>query len=372
MRFEKENREKRLQVRPDNGIYYVRCQVHRKRICKSTGTTNFHKALRRMNRILSEELGAHALRREVRFKDLIPSYIKNKQGRAPKTIRGAEDHCKKLEAFFGSYHLGAVTEETWKAYTAHSRVKTPGRRLYDDHKHFTSLMRAAYREGLTKRLLHVPQPKEITEAGREYSEGEILAFLKKTETCAKSQKKWNADLRLQILISCLGMRFNEILKLEWDRVDFAKRELVLMVKDTKTSLPRKVKMNETVLNALRDRFKKRVSPYVFPNRIDPSRPRTSNATAWKRLRRELNIKGRWHDLRHTAATRLVRKGYPEKIVTKHLGMSPKVLNRYLHISEEDAVAMSESLELSKTAKSSHKLPEYGGNKWGQTLKSRSK
>jgi len=85
--------------------------------------------------------------------------------------------------------------------------------------------------------------------------------------------------------------------------------------------------------------------WVFPHRDDLSRPRASNARAWCQLKSDLGIEGRWHDLRHTAATRLVRAGWSETVACAYLRMTPKILRRYTHVNETDARGMASILTM---------------------------
>jgi integrase/recombinase XerD len=48
------------------------------------------------------------------------------------------------------------------------------------------------------------------------------------------------------------------------------------------------------------------------------------------------VKARWHDLRHTCATRMLRRGTPLHVAKAVLGMSLKVLVEiYAHVNLDD-------------------------------------
>jgi integrase len=86
--------------------------------------------------------------------------------------------------------------------------------------------------------------------------------------------------------------------------------------------------------------------------VDPERPIASWRTAWRRTRREAGLAGlRFHDLRHTAATKLLEEGTPIAVVAHILGWSAstavRMTKRYGHIRPDvqrqalEAVATAE-------------------------------
>lgn len=111
------------------------------------------------------------------------------------------------------------------------------------------------------------------------------------------------------------------------------------------------------LDTWASRFPDRKSEhYVFPacenGRIDLERPVANWRTAWRSACRAAGLAGlRFHDLRHTAATKLLEQGTPYAVVAQILGWSAstavRMAKRYGHIRPEvqrqalDAVATTE-------------------------------
>jgi len=64
-------------------------------------------------------------------------------------------------------------------------------------------------------------------------------------------------------------------------------------------------------------------------------------TAWGTLRKRAGVNCRWHDLSHTAATKMAGVGIPESTMLAIMGhMSQAMLERYSHIrmaAKRDAV-----------------------------------
>jgi excisionase family DNA binding protein len=127
-----------------------------------------------------------------------------------------------------------------------------------------------------------------------------------------------------------GMRLGEILGLTWEQVDFRKR--LIRVEKTKNGKIRFIPINELTAHTLMTlRSKDGSSGHVFMN------PGTGKPLRWVRRAftgacRRAKIKGlRFHDLRHTFATRLVEKGVDIITIKELLGHSSvKVTERYTH------------------------------------------
>ena len=70
-------------------------------------------------------------------------------------------------------------------------------------------------------------------------------------------------------------------------------------------------------------------------RADPTRPMGSWKVAWKNIQRTAGIKCRFHDLRHSAVTRLLEAGASFPLVAEILGWSASttyiMIKRYGHI-----------------------------------------
>jgi integrase len=139
-----------------------------------------------------------------------------------------------------------------------------------------------------------------------------------------------------IVITALnsGMRRGEILKLRWATVDFDKR--IVRVEETKSGEPRKVDMNAVLFELLRwQRILNPAGEYVFMN-PDTGKPYVEVGKAFRAACRRAGIKGlRFHDLRHTFASRLIEAGANIITVRDLLGHSSvKLTERYTHSNGE--------------------------------------
>lgn len=285
--------------------------------------------------------------RKKRFRSLVTLYRKSKAGKAERYRHEVFTLTTRLNSFFGDYFVDEITKNDWDLFESDFRRRHPGQRLGNTLKHFRAIMRLGVDVNARNTVIRVKNSDPETEVGREYTGSELEQMVSYCDEAIRQhpeQECWYLDLRLQLRLAILGMRKAEILGLRFNRCDFGYRRIALG-SDTKAKRPRFIAMPDAVHRELLARQRTARSPYVFPKKDDPSRPRTSNRTAWRRLRRELGINGRWHDHRHTATSRLIRAGHPPFAVQKKLGMSPKIVDRYSHLNSEDFVAMSNSLSV---------------------------
>jgi excisionase family DNA binding protein len=147
----------------------------------------------------------------------------------------------------------------------------------------------------------------------------------------------NAPAHLKpVLVVALntGMRLGEIMNLEWKHIDFVSKRI--RVEKTKSYKVRFISINPPLLSELaRLKDSSDGSPYIFVN------PQTGNqfttfrrsfVTACKRA----EIQGlRFHDLRHTFASRLIQRGADIETVRSLLGhYSIVTTQRYTHSDDE--------------------------------------
>ena len=94
-------------------------------------------------------------------------------------------------------------------------------------------------------------------------------------------------------------------------------------------------MNETVFDTLRGMVRRIDNPYVFPGK-EPASHRADLPKSWEGFLVKASVEDfRWHDLRHTFASRLVMAGVDLYTVSKLLGNHDiKMTQRYAHLSPD--------------------------------------
>jgi len=129
-----------------------------------------------------------------------------------------------------------------------------------------------------------------------------------------------------------GMRQGELLRLKWDDVDFT--AMVITVQQAKAGERRRVLMNSVVWNVLDQLKSQNIKPWVFHSS-------TNTALEGRNLRRAFDqaVKDakltpfRFHDLRHSFASRLAMQGANDRTLQELLGhKTPRMVLRYAHLA----------------------------------------
>lgn len=152
-----------------------------------------------------------------------------------------------------------------------------------------------------------------------------------------------------------GMRQGEILDLEWPQVDLFRKTATIM--RSKNGERRTLPLNQSALDVLKFSSKVRhlKSNYVFVNQNGARIIQSNLLRAFYTAMKKAEIQSfRFHDLRHTFATRLVQAGVDVYTVSKLLGHKDiRMTQRYAHHCPESLRGGIEVLD-----KISTKLAQY--------------
>jgi integrase len=138
-----------------------------------------------------------------------------------------------------------------------------------------------------------------------------------------------------------GMRRGEVFNLRWPDVDLKNKVLTVEGTTAKSGQTRHIPLNREALEILKEWRKQSDGSYVFPGK---NGGRLDNVKkAWTALLARAEIEGfRWHDLRHTFASKLVMAGVPLNTVRELLGHSDIAMTlRYAHLASESKAAAVE-------------------------------
>jgi len=140
-------------------------------------------------------------------------------------------------------------------------------------------------------------------------------------------------LKPLVLISLnTGMRRGEVFSMTWEDVDFLERTITITAKTAKGRREREIPMNATaswVLKTWRDQMRGKTG-LVFPGKTGA---RMDNVdSSWRKVLSKAGLVGfRWHDLRHTFGSQLIRHGVDLETVRDLLGHSDiRTTQIYLH------------------------------------------
>lgn len=330
----------------------------RRNICRAVeNKTEGHKLLKKLLREI-EDQGEKAIDAEkMTFKQLARLYAERKlipaEYQGDTKVRGLRSHknqlgyLKTLISHLGGLRVRAITHGDLEDYRA-MRLQASSRRggslsAASAHREL-SLMRAvlnyAKRQGwITRNPFDSGEPliKPADEVHRErvltVAEEERLLL-----ACGHPRE------HLRPLLICAldtGLRKSEMLSLRWADVDFEAGLLRARATTTKTRKARVV----GITPRLRAEFEKlRQSPFHKPDgRIFEQKDmKRSFATACA-MAGIADL--RWHDLRHTATTRMVEGGLAPMIVMKITGHTQMAtFARYVNANEDAAAKAAEVLD----------------------------
>ncbi len=203
-------------------------------------------------------------------------------------------------------------------------------------------LKAALNWGIKKGLLSVA-PLRIQRLPETDSTPKLRYLSQEEEGRLMEELRHGPDyLRVMVIVSLkTGIRRGALFRLEWRDIDFIHKTLHIRGEICKTGKGRIIPLSKSTLHVLRAWGPGEGLVFVSPKtggRFD------NVGTAWERVLREAGVAGfRWHDLRHTFASRLVMAGVDLNVVRELMGHSDlKMTLRYAHLAPE---AKSRAVEL---------------------------
>lgn len=285
------------------------------------------------------------LKRVLKFEEIAAEVLARlKENRRPRTYKVAIAPIRDLvETFKNCKACEVLPDDFYLKHVPRMRAINPKHNLNTHKKFFVQILYTSYRRGLIPiPPIKIPKPNQETEIGRELSDDEIKRLLRACH---------NEEIKIQVETSLVtGMRLREILHLKWDYIDLVRGVISLPKTVDKNKKGRIFPIANFICQILAAREANSQSDFVFPMKSDLNRPINDNKFAWKRVKKAARVKCRFHDLRHTAATRKIRAKIPLTIVSKEMGMSEKVLKSiYLHLTVDDMRESAEAVHLPSIA-----------------------
>ncbi len=185
----------------------------------------------------------------------------------------------------------------------------------------------------------VPKEKENNERDRWLTRNEEKRIL-------DNSPEWLREIIVFALNT--GLRQDELLSLEWCRTDLTRR--TILIRKTKSGKPKTLPLNQTALNIVIKKSEEKirnVNGLVFASHVgtkfNPSNLRRAFDSA---LEKAKISDFKFHDLRHTFATRLAQKGIDIYKIAKLLGHKDiRMTQRYAHHCPESLRDGVEILEV---------------------------
>ena len=178
-------------------------------------------------------------------------------------------------------------------------------------------------------LQYVPEIKKLKETTR-------LAHILSNEEEIRLLSHAPKHMRLIIrFVLETGFRASTLVQLTWDMLDYDRKLIRIPAHLMKNKMPREINLNDEAFKILSMIEPCGIHPQIFKYRGRPlSKPAT---TAWQRARKLANLPNlRFHDLRHTWATRMRERGIQDHIIVQLGGWSDnQMLSFYAKQSKID-------------------------------------
>ncbi len=149
---------------------------------------------------------------------------------------------------------------------------------------------------------------------------------------------------LVLLAANTGLRRGELFSLKWENISFERKNLVVIGNTAKSGHTRHVPLNSEAVALLLGWRDSVCSEYVFPSPVTNRKLETIKK-AWTQLRLRAGVENfRFHDLRHTFASKLVMAGVDLYTVKELMGHSTiQMTERYAHLAPEHTATAVERL-----------------------------
>lgn len=290
----------------------------------------------KLDELLKRTATEHA--EKIPFRVFWDSWFKGMSAmKAKATVMSINSSWKHLEPIVGDRAIDEITGEFWTNNVIPMvRERThPGVKFANDRKWLSSCLKWCEENGKGPKGWHRPKlvdPDPERAAGKAYTVDETDRLI------------LNADwLLLPKIILALEhfMRRSEIALLSKERVDRNRQIIYLRAEDTKIRKARSFPYNdkmELLFKCLDEHYEQLRSPWIFPSPLDPLKPigRGGFATSWETCRRRAGVKGKFHELRHTALTRAARSSANIALVCQMAGLDVAMAQKvYWHFDEED-------------------------------------
>lgn len=285
--------------------------------------------------VIRERYGFGRKKPEVLFETHADEFLKLYSKQNKRSWMRDEISLAHLKEFFHGKRLSEITPDLIEKYKLKRRADglKPGTVNRERSCLVTCLQKAIEWQRLEK------NPATMVKKFREVNAKERILTIEEMKRLLDAA---SPELRPVLIIALnTGMRRGEILGLRWKDIDFVKG--FILIGNSKSGKPRTIPMNAVVFETLHEMNRER--EFVFENpgtRTAVKDVKTAfKGACWraKKNPKDENDKGieglRFHDLRHTAASRMIELGADIVSVKEILGHATiQMTMRYCHPTDE--------------------------------------
>lgn len=207
---------------------------------------------------------------------------------------------------------------------------------------YLNILSKMYTLGVNEKIL---KENPLRNVDRFLEDNYTTRYLKKDEEKRLYESIRKLRPHIENIVTCAlqtAMRRGEIFSLQWEQVNFDYN--FIHVLKSKSGKERKIPISDKLLKILQ--VMPRNFEYVFVNE-ETGKPYVDIKNSWRTVCKDAKVNDfRFHDLRHTAITRMVEAGVPLPVVKEIAGHSKiETTMRYTHTSSQqkiDAIAVLNS------------------------------
>jgi integrase len=284
---------------------------------------------------------------------LIPAKFRNdKKIKGLKSYADQRVNLKTLTDYFGNRTLRSIKHFDLESFKQ-TRLETKTR--YGKHREYSSVHRelallkvvfnfARTQGWITREQSPFERGAPLISKGDENTRDRTLSRDEEKRLLAACHGRRAHLLPLVIAALDTGSRRGELFKLKWKDVDLDSRTFTVLATNSKTARARTIPMTTRVQNELTRLWEtspKNLNDSVFGY----DNPYSTVKTAFRSALKEAEITDfRWHDLRHTAITRMVETKSPSAIIMKISGHTQhNTFARYVNPNTEAILNVADAL-----------------------------
>ena len=321
-------------------VWWMSFVYNGRRHRQSTGTANRKLAQQIEDKVKGELVEGKWLERlpgeEKTFEEMMEKYLAEHASKKA-SGRDSAGYSKNLTSFFKGMVVAHITPKHINEYKIKRRAD--GVKPATINRELAAMKKAF---NLALKEWEWVRGNPVTKVSMEQENNKRDRWLREEEenTLLESCPGWLRDLVVFALNT--GMRLSEILELKWSEVDLSR--MTVTVLKSKNGEKRTIPLNLRVIDMLQEKFNTRGTDLVFPSQAGTMLDKCNVDRAFRSAVGAAKIVDfRFHDLRHTFATRLVQAGKDLYKVQRLLGhKTPAMTQRYAHHYPEslrDAVAV---------------------------------
>lgn len=328
--------------------YYDLTSPDGERVRESTKTANKQLAAQIETRVRNQmiEDAALGVKRDKKFKDAADHYLLSRKDR--RNIVEYQRQLRWWEEQFGATPLYLIDES--KIHEIVEKKQMAGAANATLNR-YLAILRAVLRAAHLERKWIKAVPRIV-----KFSEPKArVRFLTPAE-CDRLIEAVPAHWKNMVRLSlATGLRQSNVLRLRWEWVNLESKTLRIPGAEFKNKQDFALPLNEEAVAAIRGELGQH-DTYVFSYGNKPIRG--LNQAAWKAACERAGIRDfRWHDMRHTWASRLAQSGVPTQALQRLGGWETMAMvNKYAHF---DVDSLRQFVDGAATPSTSQLRPREG-------------